>query len=225
MSIQSRISIATNILLGTVAIGVGGRVAWDIVDSRRSAAVWEAVNFIPDWSRIAADGKVLIDSSSQSLVVLVFSDLQCPFCRKLRELLVSVSPEFPEMSVVFRHLPLEKIHENAREAANAAECAHAQGRFATFHDVVLTRQSQIGERAWTEFAELAGVNDLDEFSKCFEEKPFDDVVTKDATVAGDLGFTSAPTIVLNGTVYRGAPFDKEALRGALRRARSEEIER
>ena len=133
-------------------------------------------------------------------------------------MLADVAPEFPEMLVVFRHFPLETIHKNARNGANAAECAQAQGRFGQFHDTLFSRQGQIGDLSWNDIAALAGVNDLEEFSRCVQEAPFDSLVTRDSDLAAKLNFSAAPTVIIDGTVFRGSPPDASVLRQTLQRA-------
>ena len=43
---------------------------------------------------------------------------------------------------VVREFPLVDLHPNAKNAANAAECANEQGKFGQYHDVLFSRQSQ-----------------------------------------------------------------------------------
>jgi protein-disulfide isomerase len=47
-----------------------------------------------------------------------------------------------DVRLVFKHFPLS-MHAHARPAAIAADCAHAQGRFWEFHDLVFAGQATL----------------------------------------------------------------------------------
>jgi protein-disulfide isomerase len=57
--------------------------------------------------------------------------------------LATVLPEYgTDVRVVFKNYPLS-FHSHARTIAIAAECAHAQGRFWQFHDLVFGGQQAL----------------------------------------------------------------------------------
>jgi protein-disulfide isomerase len=68
--------------------------------------------------------------ASAPLVMLEFSDFECPFCgRYSRETYHQVQREYVEtgkVRYVFRHTPIERSHPQAMKAAEAAECGGAQ---------------------------------------------------------------------------------------------------
>lgn len=87
-------------------------------------------------------------SAEAPLAVVVFSDFECPFCRSFAQTLL---PPFRNEYVTtgkvilsFRHLPLKR-HQSARPAAEAAMCAHEQGRFWTLHDAFFAQPSSLRE--------------------------------------------------------------------------------
>jgi protein-disulfide isomerase len=76
--------------------------------------------------------------------LVVFSSFQCPGCRTLATELPSLRQKFPhELAVIFKHYPLGAacneaaevdLHPRACEAAWAAQAAHRQNKFWSFHD-------------------------------------------------------------------------------------------
>lgn len=134
------------------------------------------VNMAGDYYRGSLDAKV---------VVVEFSDFQCPFCRRHVE---DTQPTLDEKFVdtgevmwIFKHFPLS-IHPQAPAAAAASECAGDQGKFWEMHDLLFTDQ-----QAWSisdpspVFADLASQLDLDvdAFNTCLADPAIAERVTSD----------------------------------------------
>jgi protein-disulfide isomerase len=85
-----------------------------------------------------------VSGPSDALVTIVeFSDFECPFCSRVQPTLRTVlSGAGSDVRIVFKHFPLS-MHAHARPAAIAADCAHAQGRFWEFHDLVFDGQATL----------------------------------------------------------------------------------
>ena len=78
------------------------------------------------------------------VVIVEFSDFQCPFCsRWVQQTLPSIRSaiEGGNVALAFVHYPLVQIHANAGRAHLAAECAGLQGQFAEMHDLLFARQA------------------------------------------------------------------------------------
>jgi protein-disulfide isomerase len=74
-----------------------------------------------------------------AVVVVEYSDFQCPFCRRhvidTQPTLDATFVETGEIMWVFKHFPLS-IHPQAPAAGLAAECAADQGKFWEMHEVL-----------------------------------------------------------------------------------------
>jgi protein-disulfide isomerase len=72
------------------------------------------------------------------IVMIEYSDFECPYCRRFaRETLPALTKEYIQLErllLVFKHLPIDRIHKLATKAAEAAECSAHQGRFWEAHD-------------------------------------------------------------------------------------------
>ncbi len=83
-----------------------------------------------------------------SHVIRIFSDFECPFCKRFAE---DTMPALKVMMVArhdvrleFHDYPLQSIHPNAMSAAEAAECvtaANDPAAFWTYHDALFAQQS------------------------------------------------------------------------------------
>lgn len=112
-----------------------------------------------------------------SVVVIEFSDFECPFCR---EHSLEVQPVLDEEFVasgeilwVFKHLPLS-IHPHAPAAATAAECASDQGMFWEMHHLLFETVDRwaVDGATDSELVAIAGELglDADQFATCFNSR-------------------------------------------------------
>ena len=73
--------------------------------------------------------QVTLGHDSAPIIVMVFSDFECPYCRRfVADSFPKFQAEFVDSSkaqFIFRHLPLD-IHPAALLAAQSAECARRQ---------------------------------------------------------------------------------------------------
>jgi protein-disulfide isomerase len=159
---------------------------------------------VKGWEPLARDASVL-GAADAPVRIITFSDFQCPFCARVNEGMERVRANDPQrVAVVFRHFPLEAIHPHAVAAANAAECAGAQGRFEAYHDALFAAQDSIGKRAWDRFAREAGVPDLAEFGRCVTEERFRARVAADQKAGEKLGVNGTPAFIFEGRMITGA---------------------
>lgn len=140
------------------------------------------------------------------VVIVLFSDFECGFCREVAADLKHVRAQFPrDVSMVYRHFPVGGAETPAFDAALASECAAAQGRFEKFHDVLFERQDSLAERRWGEWAAEADVPDLHAFDACFQDRLGRASVEFDAQIAGELGLAGTPTLLINELLVQGSP--------------------
>ena len=85
----------------------------------------------------------ILGKENAYVTILVYSDFQCASCAKLASLLKSFVEKYPQdVRVVFRHFPLESLHDKAALSAQAAEAAALQGKFWEMHDFLFSKQSE-----------------------------------------------------------------------------------
>ena len=77
---------------------------------------------------------------SAPVEILEYTDFQCPACRSSKPILAGIMAKYPgQVRLVFKHYPLPG-HVWAKPAHRAAECAHDQGRFWPYHDLLYGNQ-------------------------------------------------------------------------------------
>jgi protein-disulfide isomerase len=94
--------------------------------------------------RIAIDGAEIKGDPDARVVVVEFSDFQCPFCKRWVEQSYGALSERlgEDVALAFLHFPIVQIHPNAGNASVAAVCAGAQGKFWEMHDTLFARQEE-----------------------------------------------------------------------------------
>jgi protein-disulfide isomerase len=89
-------------------------------------------------------GSSAVSGPADAWVTIVeFSDFECPYCAAVQPALETALAEAgADARLVFKNFPLSR-HAQAVPTAIAAECAHGQGRFWEFHDLVFAQQSAL----------------------------------------------------------------------------------
>jgi protein-disulfide isomerase len=159
----------------------------------------------PDWRRYADVGR-WIGPPDATVILVEFSDFQCPWCKRLLTELRQVRHRYPnDFAILYRHLPLTSLHPHAKAAAVAAECAGRLGHFEGMHDILFESSDSLGVVPWHSLARRAGVADADsgEFNACLVDPAAIAVVERDSTAAAALG-QGTPMSLIEGVRIRGS---------------------
>jgi protein-disulfide isomerase len=142
------------------------------------------------------------------ITIVEFSDFQCPFCSKVNPTLKQVEEKYGDkLRVVFRDFPLSSIHKDAAKAAEAAECAHEQGKFWEMHDKMFGNQTKLQVEGLKQSATEIGL-DATAFNQCLDSGKFAAEVQKDVDEGISYGVTGTPAFFINGRMLSGAqPLD------------------
>ena len=158
---------------------------------------------------------------TDKVLVVEFSDLECPFCRRFHTALAaavdSIGPE--KFKMHFAHFPLPQ-HRFAIPAAKAAECARTQGKFNQFVASVFSSQDSLGLKEWTQIAHDAGVADTSALARCTLLQAMPTAIVDGIASGKRLGVKGTPTVIVNGWRFSIAPYD--SIGAVLRRAVSGE---
>lgn len=147
------------------------------------------------------------------VTIAVFSDYQCPYCRRLEKTLAEVERVYgDQVRMAFVQLPLP-FHEHAAAAAKAALAADAQGRFWPFHQRLFAEGATLGPDGLLALAREAGL-DLDRFQRDLDSPQIAASLEKHQSEAQRLEVRGTPTLFINGRRITGAqPF--QALKAAI----------
>jgi protein-disulfide isomerase len=160
------------------------------------------------------------------VTIAVFSDFQCPYCRRFAQYLDEVMADGAEdVRVVFHHMPLG-MHPWARAAAVGAACAQQQSSaaFWTVHDQIFRNQASITpgnlKDKLGEFAKNVQGLDIKAFQQCVDGGMSLGLVLQDINLATASHVEGTPTLFVNGSRAQGVGSAAE-LRELISRARNE----
>jgi protein-disulfide isomerase len=78
------------------------------------------------------------------VIVIEYGDFECPNCKQAAPAVKLLLERFSQrVRFAYRHFPLEGPHPHALAAAEAAECAGAQGKFWEMHDLLFANQDHL----------------------------------------------------------------------------------
>ena len=166
---------------------------------------------------VAASGPSIGPETARVTLVL-FSDLECPYCRKMLLSLHAVRDRYPnDVRLFYRHLPLTGLHAHAMSAAEAAFCADRQGQFWPYIDRLFADQRELGETLYGNLADSLGM-DPTAFARCRDNHEGKAVIEADRAEAENIGVHGTPALFLNGR-----PVDHYVAPGELAKMLDEEL--
>jgi len=148
-------------------------------------------------------GEMRLKKGEGSVVVVEFSDFQCPACAAVHEPLKQVLSKFDgKVSYIHRHFPLTSIHKNALTAAQAAEAAYNQGKFFEYGDVLFAKQAEWEGLAdpsekYITYAKELGL-DTNKFGADLKSREVAERVSTDMVYANRHALSGTPTFFVNG---------------------------
>lgn len=143
------------------------------------------------------------------VVLVEYSDLQCPHCKSAHEILEKELPSYKDkVRWETKHYPLVNIHPWAYEAALADACAAMQSRrkahalrSAVFREQGTIQKETLKDRVLA-LAKAAGL-DAARLGRCLSAQESKAAVDADIAEADALGVRGTPTIFVNGRQTRG----------------------
>lgn len=148
------------------------------------------------------------------VMIVEFSDFQCPYCRRFTRYLketLAESKEYP-FAYSFRHFPLSPqcnpyikrdLHPRACQAALAGICAQSQDKFWELHDLMFENQRSLGGEELLGYAQEVGV-DLEVFKRCLKSEEAHARLQRDIQEGHDYGVPATPAFFVNGWRHLGA---------------------
>lgn len=142
--------------------------------------------------------------------IIVFSDFQCPFCKKLYfETIKRIKEDYIDKNLaVLYYKEFAILGKESIDAALASKCAKAENKYWEYVDLLFNSQAgenigSFSEENLIKLAENLGL-DKEKFKKCLEEKQYINEVQDDINQGVSLNVRGTPYIIINNDVIEGA---------------------
>ncbi|UQA62077.1 DsbA family protein [Polyangium aurulentum] len=149
--------------------------------------------------------------ANAKVVVQIFSDFQCPFCKRSNDTIRMLENEHQgKVRFVWRNLPLP-MHKDAMPAAEAAMEAFKQkgnDGFWKMHDLLFTDQTKLDRASLDQHAAALGL-DPAKFTAALDGHTHKAAIEADTKAADAANISGTPAFVINGYLISGAqPYAK-----------------
>ncbi len=152
---------------------------------------------------VAHDPARLRGNPKAAVMIVEFSDYQCPYCRSVEPTVKQVLAKYGDkVSLSYRDFPLTAIHSQAMISAEASRCALEQGKFWEYHDQLFTA-SKLEKNDLIEYARNLKLDDK-RFESCLTSEKYKADIEKDEQAGRKAGVNGTPGFFINGLEISGA---------------------
>jgi protein-disulfide isomerase len=153
---------------------------------------------------VSTEGAPFLGPADAKVTIVEFSDFHCPFCKRVLPALSEVQSRYGDkVKLVFRDFPLDRLHPQARRAAEAARCARDQNKFWQYHDLLFANAPQASPEQLKAYAEQVGL-DVQAFERCLTSGKHAAGVQRDVDDGNRVGVSGTPAFFVNGRLLTGA---------------------
>ncbi len=199
MSESKKVELTPSLAILVAGVLIAGAV---VFTNTRSAPVAPTTNDSPitDTAVSAPTAEDhIIGSATAPLVLIEYADLQCYYCSVANPTIQRLVTESEgKIAWVFRHLPLESIHPEARPSALASECVAEQlgnDGFWQFANTMYANQDKMNSKYYEDTAVGLGAN-LSQFKSCVASEKFADKIDIQGAEAAQNGARGTPFTIL-----------------------------
>ena len=158
----------------------------------------------PPRVEVSVDPARVRGNPKAKVMIVEFSDFQCPYCGGVQATLQSVLAKHPDtVALAYRDMPMSKIHPLARKAAEAARCAGEQGKFWEYHDLLFADQSKLDQDGLMDKARTLKL-DEQQFESCLGSEKFKAQIQQDSQEGMRAGVSGTPGFFINGIFLSGS---------------------
>jgi protein-disulfide isomerase len=135
-----------------------------------------------------------------AVTVVEYGDLECPNCKQAAPAVKLLLDRFRgRIRFAFRHFPLEEVHFHAMHAAEAAECAGAQGKFWPMLDLLFENQAHMKVNQLRGYADRLQL-DMARYASEMDEHVYLQRIREHMEGGRESGVRSTPTFFVNGKI-------------------------
>jgi protein-disulfide isomerase len=151
------------------------------------------------------------------VAIVEFFDYRCPYCKQVEPALKALLDQDRKLRFVYKEMPV--LGAPSVTAAHAALAARLQGKYETFHAVMMATKGQISDEVVYQVAGSIGL-DVDRLKRDMAAPEIDQALKANLALASALDIHGTPGFIIGEHVVPGA-IDLDALKNLVADARKE----
>lgn len=206
LAIPLAIVIAGALIAGALYFGMAGAKTGTVAQPSAEQLTGDLEQMKP----VAGDDHIR-GNPNADVVIVEYSDFECPFCKRFHETMKQVSTEYGDkVAWVYRHFPLDQLHSKARKEATAAECANELGGNDAFwkytdrfFELTPSNDQTNIDVVLPQIAKEIGLDEA-KFTSCLSSGKYDDHIeenVQNATATGGNGTPWSIVVTKSGKKY------------------------
>jgi protein-disulfide isomerase len=203
MSDSKKIEISTPVAVIIAGVVIAGAILYTNAHPASPAAADVNAGQLPANVNVSAPSAQdhIVGSVNAPVVLIEYSDFQCPFCSLVYPTLKSiVAASNGQVAWVTRNFPLSSIHPEANPAANAAECIAEQlgnTGWWEYADAVFNNQDKLNPAYSRSLAAQFGA-DIAKYDSCVASSKYQSKIDAQTAEAENNGGQGTPFTVVWG---------------------------
>jgi protein-disulfide isomerase len=200
-------------IVGLLAAGESGKAVGQVPSSPAPAPTPP-----PRVYAIPAGNSPSKGPANAPVVLVVFSDFQCPYCNQVPRVIDHLLQTYPtEVRFIYKEFPMP-MHRNALPAARAALAAQRQGKFWEMHDKLFANQGAQMPEHIKQYAQDIGL-DMAKFEKDMASPEVQHQIDEEMEQGAQAMVGGTPALFVNGKTVKNRSFT------SLKRAIDEELQK
>lgn len=157
-------------------------------------------NFSKDITKYTTVDKNTLGPVDAAVIILEYSDYQCPYCKKAEDILFKLVKEY---KIAIRIEAKDfVVHAGAQKAAEASLCAADQDKYWEYRKILYNNQNKLDVPSLVKYANDLKLNTA-QFTTCLNSGEKAEEIKESMSEAVKQGVKATPTIVINERVIPG----------------------
>ncbi len=148
-----------------------------------------------------SEGDGTMGNPDASFIIYEYSDYNCGYCKRLFNTLQTLISEDDDLLIVVKEFPI--LAKSSVLAAKAALAAEEQGRFAEYHNALMTSVGGITQDSLQSIATMVGL-DLSLYNEAISSNRFDKILQRNMNAGRAIGIEGTPALLIGEQIIPGA---------------------
>jgi protein-disulfide isomerase len=167
-------------------------------------------------TELLSDASAPVAGNPEGDVTIVeFFDYRCPYCKQVEPHLAALLKEDPKLRIVYKEFPV--LGPESVFASRMALAARKQGKYAIFHDAMMTAKGNVTEETVLSVARSVGI-DVARAKTDMTAPDIQEIIKRNYALADALDIQGTPAFIVGDTLVPGAT-DLDSLRRLIAEAR------